>query len=220
MMRRFSKWMVAVGAIALMASPALAQRGGGRGGFAGGGFGGGVMLLSNKSVQTALKLDDAQTEKIAKIAEETRGKMRDAFQDSQNLSQDERRQKMQSINEEVQKSLADVLKPEQAKRFHQIQLQQRGADALVDPEVQAKLNLTDDQKSKLRDIREDVRKQMEGLRGDSGGDRQAAMEKFRTIRKESQDKAFAVLTDEQKASWKELTGEPVEIQFERRRPGQ
>lgn len=218
-MRRFSKWMVAVGAIALMASPALAQRGG-RGGFAGGGFGGGVMLLSNKSVQSALKLDDAQTEKIAKIAEETRGKMRDAFQDSQNLSQDERRQKMQSINEEVQKSLTDVLKPEQAKRFHQIQLQQRGADALSDPEVQAKLNLTDDQKSKLTDIREDVRKQMEGLRGDSGGDRQAAMEKFRTIRKESQDKAFAVLTDEQRASWKELTGEPVEIQIERRRPGQ
>ncbi|MEO6810236.1 MAG: Spy/CpxP family protein refolding chaperone [Isosphaeraceae bacterium] len=219
MMRRFSKWVVTVGAIALMASPALAQRGGGRG-FAGGGFGGGVMLLSNKSVQEALKLDDAQTEKVAKIAEETRGKMRDAFQDSQNLSQDERREKMQSITEGVQKSLTDVLKPEQVKRFKQIELQQRGADALTAPAVQSKLNLTDDQKGKLKDIQEDARKQMEGLRGDSDGDRQAAMEKFRTIRKESQDKSFAVLTDEQKASWKELTGEPVEIQFERRRPAQ
>lgn len=214
-MRRFSRWVVAAGAIALMASPALTQRGGGRGGFAGG-----VALLSNKSVRNALKLDEAQTEKIAKIDEEARGKMRDAFQGSQNLSQDERRQKMQSINQEVQKSLTDVLKPEQAKRFEQIQIQRCGADALTDFSVQAKLNLTDDQKSKLKDIREDARKQVERLHSGSGGDRQAAREKFRTIRKELQDKAFAVLTDEQKASWKELTGEPVEIQFERRRPGQ
>ncbi len=34
-----------------------------------------------------------------------------------------------------------------------------------------------------------------------------------TIRKESMDKALAVLSSDQKETWKDLTGEPFEVQF-------
>ena len=65
-MRTLSKTIVALGLVALMAGPALAQqgRGGGRG-MGGGGIG---MLLSNASVQQELKLDATQIEKAKELS--------------------------------------------------------------------------------------------------------------------------------------------------------
>lgn len=42
------------------------------------------------------------------------------------------------------------------------------------------------------------------------------MGKLQALRKEALEKVVASLTDDQKKSWKELTGEPFEIKFERR----
>ena len=67
----------------------------------------------------------------------------------------------QAMNAEVRKGLTDILKPEQVKRFEQIQLQQMGVlGAPAMPRVQEALNLTDDQKSKLRTIQEEQREAM------------------------------------------------------------
>ena len=56
-----------------------------------------------------------------KLAEELRTKQREAFQGLQNVPQDERGAKMaevtKSINSDTDKGLADILKPEQVKRF-------------------------------------------------------------------------------------------------------
>jgi hypothetical protein len=45
----------------------------------------------------------------------------------------------------------------------------------------------------------------------AGDDRQAAMAKNVEIRKETNTKGMALLTDDQKKAWKELTGEPFEV---------
>jgi hypothetical protein len=42
------------------------------------------------------------------------------------------------------------------------------------------------------------------------------MQKMTALRKERLDKALATLTDDQKKTWKELTGEPYEVKFEPR----
>src|SRR5579864_22936 len=133
---RFSfKLALSVGVVVLMSGPALAQRPGG--GMMG--MGGGAQLLSNTGVQKELKLDSAQTEKVAKYVEETMAKRREQFQKIQDLPQEERGEKMQELrrtaNVETQKALRDLLKPEQIKRFNQIELQQRGIMAFSDPAV-------------------------------------------------------------------------------------
>ena len=67
-MRTLSKTIVALGLVALMAGPALAQQGRGGGGGRGFGGGGGIgMLLSNASVQQELKLDATQIEKAKEL---------------------------------------------------------------------------------------------------------------------------------------------------------
>src|SRR5262249_19000190 len=101
-----------------------------------------------------------------------------------------------------------------------ISLQQRGVQAFMDSEVEKKLKLTGEQKDKLKTIQEDATKEMREIFQNAGADRAAAMEKIRTLRKESLDKASGVLTDEQKKTWKDMTGEPFEVRFERRQGAQ
>ena len=47
-----------------------------------------------------------------------------------------------------------------------------------------------------------------------GGDPQENRKKMQTLQKETMEKVSAVLTDDQKKTWKEMTGEPFEVKFE------
>ncbi len=231
-MRMSSKTVLASGLILLVTSPAWAQQGRGRGGFAGGGGGMGAALYANKSVQKELKATDDQTKKLDALAEESRSKQQAQFQKLRDASQEERREKIAELtrtaNADSQKSLAEILKPEQLTRFEQIRLQQSGAAAFLAPAVQEKLSLTDDQKSKIREAVGDRTRGGRGNgagRGNGGGrgnanaaDREAALKKMADARKETMDKTLAVLTDSQKQTWKDMTGEPFTVQIERRRP--
>src|SRR4029077_1177502 len=152
-MRSVCKSMLVLGLAVLVAGPALAQRGQGRGGF-GGGFGGAGFLLMNQGVQKELKLSDDQIKKITETTESIREKNREDFEAARKLEGDEQRAKFQELmkkqGEETDKALAEILKPDQLKRFKEIRLQQRKGDAFNDPEVQKALNLTDDQKEKIK----------------------------------------------------------------------
>lgn len=213
-MRRFGRLFLTVGAVALMAAPAWAQQ---RGGF-GGGFGGGGFILMAPNVQKDLKLTDEQVGKVQETLESVRDKHQDEFAALRDLPQEERFKKARALSktttDEVKQALAFT--PEQSKRFDQINLQQRGYQAFADPEMQDKLKLSDEQKSKIREIGASTRERSEEIRKSFQEDREGAMKKMNELRKENLDKALAVLTDHQKKTWKDLTGEPIEVRFERR----
>ncbi len=212
-MRTLKTTVAALGLAALLASPAWAQRGGGF-------MGGPAALLSNKSVQQELKLDDKQVEEANKVSEDLRAKAREAFESAQGLEGAERQKKMQEVRkqqaEELNKTLSTLLKPEQRKRFDQISLQQMGAFAFGSHELQSELKLTDAQKDKIKEISDASREQMREIFQNAQGDRRAAREKMVTLRKETLDKVVAELNDDQKKTWKEKTGAPFEVRFEPR----
>lgn len=221
MIRTLGKWAVAFGVLALAGSGSTALAQGGRG--FGGGMGGGAMLLSNKGVQKELKLSEEQIGKADAFTKEQGEKMREKFQGLQDLDQGERREKMQAIMKEstetTNKFLKDTLSADQAKRFQQISLQQRGYTAFTDTEIQSKLKFSDEQKDKVKQINEDAMKAMQDARQEAGNDFQAMREKMTELRKETMSKVNGVLTDDQKKTWKEMTGEPFEVKFEApRRP--
>jgi len=202
--------VVGLGLVAILAGPAAAQgRGFGRGGNLG-------SLLGNESVQKELKLDDKQVDKAKELAEKTGEEMREKFQDLQGLDQEERRTKMQAINQEVNASVlkpaGEFLKPEQIARLKQIRHQVQGAMAFNDPEVAKKLNLTDAQKKDIQEIVTASREKMPS-RDDFQSDREAAMKKMQEVNKETLSQVVAKLNDEQQKTWKELIGSPFEIQY-------
>ncbi len=209
-MKRLGQITAALVVVALASGPARAQqRGGG-----GGGFGGGPMfLLNQKSVQEELKLTDDQVKKIKELSD----KQRESFRGLRDLSQEERRKKMTENTKANEKAVAEILKPAQVKRVKQISLQQRGAGALRDAEVAKSLNLTDEQKDKLKTIQEETRAvRGTGQRGDRS---EEAQKKRAEARKATNEKLMGVLTAEQKTKLKELMGEPFKGEITRPQAG-
>jgi len=191
-------------ALACVAS-AEAQRGGGggRGGFGGGmgGFGAdSLSLTSNEKVQKELDLTAEQKDGLKKLSDEVRAARPD-FASFRDLSEDERRAKMDALRTEMQErakatqaKVDALLLPPQVERLKELRIQRLGAGALGDAEVAKALNISDDQKKQLADVREAGMAQMRELfqpGGGGGGDeteRAARREKMTTFQKEQTDK--------------------------------
>ena len=215
-MRRLAQVGLTVAVAALLACPALAQQqqrqrqGGGRG--QGGGGGGALALLRDKGVQQELKLTDDQVKAIDAAAK----KQADAMQALRGGDPQEARTKMQEITKETTKTIDGTLKADQKKRLSQLELQQRGLSALAaparpnaPPSTLAKdLSITEDQTKKIQDVVAGNREKMRDIFQNAQGDREGAAKKMAELNKETNQKIESLLTAEQKAKWKEMTGEP------------
>jgi Spy/CpxP family protein refolding chaperone len=173
------------------------------------GGGGRLFLLSQESVQADLKLTDEQKAKIRSLQES----QRQLFQDLRNLGREEAAKRLREQAEKTDKELAALLKPEQAKRLQQIQLQlnlRQGnyRTILTDQDIAEKIGLTDQQKEKIRQLDAEAAKLRESFQA---GNREEIFKRF----KELNSKYESILTDQQKAKLKELGGEPFtgEIRF-------
>jgi TolA-binding protein len=213
-MRELVRLLLVVVVVAMLAGPASAQ-------VALGSFGGAVVLVQNKGVHEELKLDNEQIEKVLAVAEKALADLKERAAKFRGLKPDEIAAKMQEemrkINEGTYKALASILKPEQMKRLKQIDLQQTGSEAFDSADVQKGLQLSDDQKAKLKDLNEAyARDRRELARPSSGANLPGIVRKMNALRKDYLEKAEAVLTAEQMKSWKEMTGEPFEVVLEKR----
>jgi Spy/CpxP family protein refolding chaperone len=214
-MRKMLAPMALFGLIAFLTIEANAQRQGG-----GMGRGGQTILIMNKSVQEEIKLTDEQKDQVKEKMAGIQEKQKENFGKLKELSKEERGEKMaamqKEINAEVAKELSTILKPEQSKRLKQIERQQTVLVALTnDEEVVKVLKITEEQKEKLKALNEEFTKESGELRKSGGKDNfKETQEKVTALRKETTEKAVKVLTTEQAAKWKELTGEPFEVKNE------
>jgi Spy/CpxP family protein refolding chaperone len=217
-MRGMIRFAAAMGLAAALAAPAHAQQGGGRGGM---GMMGGFGMLMMPQVQEELKLEEAQVGKVRELGESMREKFSADFEELRDAAPEERREKMQALGRKMtsegDKALADILKPEQQKRYKQITVQVRGVEAFADEEVQKALKITDEQKAKLGTLASELQAKMTEIRENAQGDFQAAMQDIRAARTAAMDKVKGMLTDEQKSAWTELVGAPFEMRFGGRR---
>lgn len=238
-MRYAARMVAAAGMIALaLAGGAGAQDkdtpkkqrpgGFGPGGFPGGpgGGGGGIQgLVRSKMVKEEIKLTEEQEEKLKEVAKSVNEKAKSIREEKlKDVEGPDRFAKMGEVMAEVNKlyakEFATVLKPEQVTRLKQIQTQVGGAAAFRSPDVQDALKLTADQKEKIKEIGDEAGKEMRELFQDIGfkpgeapdKDKMAELQKkMAAVQKETMTKTVAALTDDQKKTWKDLTGEPFDV---------
>ncbi|MFN8221301.1 MAG: Spy/CpxP family protein refolding chaperone [Fimbriimonadales bacterium] len=231
------KLVVSLVVVAAMAAMAMAQGGGGggRGGAGGGqgrmGFGGGGGLLNTvqrADVQKELAITDAQKTKIEDLATKAREDRRAMMEEMRNSGGQPDMEAMRAANEKMaakqKKDLEGILNADQLKRLGEIDIQLQGGRALMNPEVQKKLNLTDDQKKKLTDIQADQREKMqqamEDLRSGGGQPDRTEMQKvMEKLNAENSAAMLAVLTAEQKAQFEAMKGKPFKADPNIRRGG-
>lgn len=220
-MRRIALMLTVAAVLGSTAGSLLAQPpggpggpGGGRGRGPGGGFGGGPLgLLMMPEVRTELKVTDEQQQKLRTAMEGLRpegGGQRGGFG---NLSEEERaemRKRMEELQKKTDEAMKSVLSEEQITRLRQLDIQRQGAQALGRPDVAEKLGLTDEQKTKMREIQEAARPDFSAfgnLREASQEEREKAMAEMRAKREKADADVMALLDAEQKAIWESLVGE-------------
>jgi hypothetical protein len=169
-----------------------------------------LMLLRQKSVQSDLKIDAELGKKIVDFT----NKEFEAWKEAQNLGEADRERKIQELRSANEKFLADNLSEAQRKRLDQIRWQVTGLQQLNTPEVAKLLNLTAEQQTKFKELRDEARTQLEQIFDPKN--RESRTEMLKKFREETDKKVEAVLTDEQKAKAREMVGEPFngELSFE------
>jgi hypothetical protein len=193
-------------------------------------------LLSSFAVQKELKLTEDQIVELRKQLDQARNEL-SAFHKGVNelprdLTPTERQDKQRELQAPAiaieRKMVAQSLTAEQRERFRQIVVQSDGPIAFGRDEVLAALKLTPEQVDKIARIVLNYQNAVSQSGRPVGGgqvlspDKQQAAQpgaggrifvldptKVRELARQAVEKAVAVLTDEQKAKWKELIGEPM-----------
>jgi hypothetical protein len=206
-------------ACTLSATWAHAQQGSGGGVRRSGGIFSGpspmglLTLVNNPEVQKELKLTNDQKAKLAQCIDQVMAIVREVMPKVQNADPAEREQMLAAMRQKtgkIEQKFTDGLSTEQNVRLQQIALQEKGAAALATPEVAKSLEITDDQKRRLRDVQSQAAaKRKTATAGLPSQDRVAKMEQ---LRKEELAAALAVLTAEQKAKFDKLRG--AEVKFD------
>ena len=211
-MKRFAVAVLTLSLVAVVATSSLAQqRGGGRGGF---GMGG-PAILGIPAVQDELKLTDEQRGKVESLMTSLREEMTGLRDKLSDVAPEERfarmRELMEEANAKVSKDVAAMLDSDQMKRFEQLELQVRGLDAFADAKVQEALKVAEEQKTKIGALMTEMAEKRQSIMQDAQGDFQGAMAKFRELQDSTREKVMALMSDDQKAKYKEMTGEPFEM---------
>lgn len=217
-MRTIGKLVLAFSLVNLFAALAWSQDGG----LGGGMLRGGESMLSNKGVQRELKATGEQASKLDALVAEMFRTERAQRPQLQDLPEDQRLKRAQELRErrqdDLHAKLIGVLTPEQIVRFAQIQIQQSGASAFARPRVQKALKLSDEQKTKLEAIQEEMRQASNRIVlasvGHDRSGKQEAANKVSDLRERAFEQAYAQLTDSQKAIYKGLIGRRIEVKFE------
>ena len=196
-----------------------------------------IVLLSNKSVQEELKLTGEQKDKLknvrAKLGEKLE-KLVAEFDNNKLQKRDpEERDKnaleiMDSMMKESNKAATDILLPDQAKRFQQIEWQDSGLIVFKNADIQTGLKLGKDQRNKIDMILAEYFKQVQQLNSPkhlkemnleecqlSEGALQKKLEerylKLEALVKDAEMNLYGVLTEDQKTAFKALLGPPFKI---------
>ena len=193
-------------------------------------------LLLNRKVLKDLKCDFDQFDKIMDAMEAAQKRAQDKTSEAmaqfranpaagrnpvgfQKMVAEAQEVGAKELNKAVAGVVADALTPAQRKRLREIDLQARGHEAFTTPAVAKALDLNAKQKEQFaanaKQVEEDVARATQRPApvavpgGFTARFNSADSEKaVRDARAEGLKRALAVLTDDQKAAWKKLTGEP------------
>jgi hypothetical protein len=207
------RWVFVVGLGLILAMPQLAaaqRRGRGFGRFLSWSK---ADLAAIDQVQVELKMTDGQKAKTNEVNEQLRSDRHSILGGSFGQYA-ENRQKLEDLNRVASAEVDDSLDDAQRKRLQEIAIQVYGSRLLHDQAVGEQLQLSDEQKTRLAVVQAANSKTMEDLYSDA---QQLSREDWRSKGRELLEKAdeerMTVLTDEQRAQFDAMAGEPFEVDW-------
>jgi hypothetical protein len=171
-------------------------------------------LLKSRAVAKEIKLTAGQEMAARRALFEPLGTFTQDLNKLQGLKLEEfqakSREARQRYYEQERQVVGKVLRPAQAKRIKQIQVQAAGLDAFLQPAVQKELKLSAEQKDKVKGVATDFVKVKQ--EADKGADAAEVKKKVAALKEDAKTKLLELLTDEQKKTWKEMNGDPFDTE--------
>lgn len=179
-------------------------------------------LVLNASVQKELKLTEDQTKSIQQGLDKVQKQFGDKVGTVSKVGPGEKIDPesvsdiAKKVEPELRKSIGAVLEPGQLKRFHQIELQARGIGALQNKDVIKALNLTDDQKRRVKALAEELTSDTRKLFGSAIVRDRAKLREIaqaqRKLFREAAGRIPSLLTADQRKIWEEMIGTPFDFE--------
>lgn len=168
-----------------------------------------VILLRQEAVHEDLKLTPQEIQKIDEFCDKQWAKA----QKIADLNESERDKKFEEMTKENEQFIDQTLTKEQRKRLDEITLQVAGLLWVTRDEVASKLDLSDEQKQKAKQLQQTARNETEELLHATKAEQK--QEELRELRRTSRERLMTLLTADQKEKWREMTGKPLrgELQF-------
>jgi hypothetical protein len=166
-----------------------------------------LFLLTQPSVQAELHLSEEQLERVGQLSQ----RRWEAFRKKPQVPEEVRAIDRQLNAEE--EAFVYTLRRDQAQRLKEIAWQHGDLSSLRDPELADALKLTAEQREEIHEVQEQARRAWRQARREE----RPPSPSWTTFR----ERILAILSDEQKAKWKELCGKEFkgEIRSPFRRPG-
>ncbi len=172
--------------------------------------------MLKETVQKDLQLTADQVAKLKDVVKTVDDSAKEAFAGIRDLSREERqakrkemREKMLTQTKDARKKVEAILTSRQTERFKQIRLQVAGAAAFLDAEVTKALDISEEQRGKLRDP-------MGKLWAERGDFRNLSQEergkRLAEVREKAQKAIMEVLTPDQKTKLEEVGGEEDRVE--------
>ncbi len=134
----------------------------------------GFWALALPPVQKELWLSEVQQKKLQAISVQYQAKAQAAMAALQKLSPEEQRRRLDALREQarneadtVHDQVTDVLTPQQLQSYEKLAFRLRVPAALEDPRLLGALNLTDWQKTKLAQIRDNLEERLHHVQTDA-----------------------------------------------------
>jgi peroxiredoxin len=167
------------------------------------------MLDRARQFLHGLQLSDDQKKQVDTAIDKAAADLKAMREDFESTGA-EARERMQQVGQrmrEMRDEISGVLTEEQKQQFEQrlAQMRDRMGNALERlTQVLEEVKITDEQRAKIHTVMDETRKRLQELRSQAQGGGQQARGKFREVMEDARTKINEILTEEQRAKFREL----------------
>jgi len=169
-----------------------------------------MALLTQPSVQDDLEMTAKQRQEISQLADRLAQERRELVRARPLGPVEDQRSKLEEMTKGNEETALGILTGPQEERLRQIALQAQGFYAFTDPQVEAALQLTTEQKQKIVEQQAEAYTALWEYFSQMQGQEAAGRKTPEEIRKTTQSSILKLLTGEQVMHWNMLMGMPFQ----------
>jgi hypothetical protein len=165
----------------------------------------------NPSVSQQLKLTDRQLAQLREANARFQAHYQNELGRFANLSPTDRQRVLRELehnyNADNLQAAVTVFTREQASRYRQLELQNRGLGAFTDPPVRRQLNLSSSQVDQLRALDERTQRARQEIDRAAQGNRVEANRRYEVLQRDTENRVNSILNANQRKALQEMIGE-------------